>query len=463
MGPRSLWLLLVALHLVRIAHVCCQYTEDYELTFLVAIKNSGSGLEIVIHTRFPENCDSEGRLELDPKTFFIPGHNLSSECGDQYFRCQHLLVETQNASGDFNIIFVPLENGVLLLSYWFDLNNMAMENSSFIVNSYNCSPTVFYKIDSIIYVVCVSSYSKYFAVYEVNLTLNGSVIEYATLIGPSSNMTISDSSSSSSLSNFILINHTVYFAIGNIIAVMDILSPTDTQSYPEIQDCSQIDKLAIANLCACDGCQQFLSAYCTDRYVCYDPIYRDWTSMLLFSRDGKPYLCPNNNYRATLFINSALQFSVGDSSSFTINGIKNSSGICFESQSTTYFAYSDQQHNNIYVYDFITQSNHYIAPYDCPAHQDCPQLFLLENQYLVIRDANHNLVLDTHANFSLIVNISSSIADILAVLHSNAYSAITPSPPNIHSTTTAKVPPAPGMNCHSRLPLALQMHVTVHK
>ena len=436
------------------------------MTFLVAIKNSGSGLEIVnIHTRFPENCDhdSEGRLELDPKTFFIPGRNLSSECGDQYFRCQHLLVETQNASGDFNIIFVPLENGVLLLSYWFNLNNMAMENSSFIVNSSDCSPTVFYKIDSIIYVVCVSSYtgSKYFAVYEVNLTLNGSVIEYATLIGPSNIITISNSSSSSSLSNFVLINHTVYFAIGNIIAVMDILSPTDTQSYPEIQDCSQIDKLAIANLCGCDGCQQFPSAYCTDRYVCYGPSYRDWASIQLFSRVGKPYLCPNKNYRGTLFINSTLQFLVRDSSPNTINGVNNSSGICFESQNTTYFAYSDQQHNNVYVYDFITQSNHSIAPYDCPAYQNCPQLFLLENQYLVIRDANHNLVFDTHTNFSLIINISSGIADILAVLHSNAYSAITPSPPNIHSTTTAKVPPAPGMNCHSRLPP--QMHVTVHK
>ena len=127
MGSRSLWLLLVVLYLIRIAPVCCQYTEDYELTFLLSIKNNGSGLEIVIHTRFPENCDSEGRLELDPKTFFIPGRNLSSECGDQYFRCQHLLVEIlcpQNASGDFNIILVPLENGVLLLSYWFDLNNM---------------------------------------------------------------------------------------------------------------------------------------------------------------------------------------------------------------------------------------------------------------------------------------------------------------------------------------------------
>ena len=202
---------------------------------------------------------------------------------------------------------------------------MAMENSSFIVNSYNCSPTVFYKIDSIIYVVCVSSYSKYFAVYEVNLTLNGSVIEYATLIGPSNSMTISDSSSSSSLSNFVLIEHTrtVYFAIGNIIAVMDILSPTHTQSYPEIPECSQIDKLANANnyLCACDGCQQFLLVYCTDRYVCYDPSYGGWTSIQLFSMDGKPYLCPDNNYRTTFFIDSTLQFSVGDSSSFTINGV----------------------------------------------------------------------------------------------------------------------------------------------
>ena len=123
-GSCSLWLLLVALlPPVRITPAYCQHTEDvvedHRLTFLVATRSNGSGLEI--HTRFPGNQGNEGsrsQPELESQVHFIPNHSLSSECGDQYFRCQRLLVESrsmQNASGNVNnIIFIPLENGVLL-------------------------------------------------------------------------------------------------------------------------------------------------------------------------------------------------------------------------------------------------------------------------------------------------------------------------------------------------------------
>ena len=415
----------------------------------MAIKSNGSGLEI--HTHFPENHGYEGsRLqpELESKMHFIPNRSLSSECGDQYFRCQQLLVETlsiQNASGDVNnTIFVPLENGILLLSCWYDSNNMTIE-ITVSLNTLHCSPTVFYKIGSKIYTVCVNSH--HFAVYEVRLQSNGSVIENASLFGPLAE--IPNIYNSSNFSNFVLIERKVYFAIHNHIAVMGFLNETESQTYiyPEIQDCSQIHRLATFCTCDVSESQQFLSAYCVDKYFCYDPDNRqDWCDQQPFSHEGIPYLCPDNNFTATLFVNSALQFSErGTSYLNTINNVSISSGICFKSQNETYFAYSDQQDNYIYVYDFTTQNHYPVSPYDCShVHQDCPRLLILENEYLSIRDANHNLVFDTTTNFSLIINISSGIADILVVLHSNVYSIITPSHPNIHSTTT-KVPPAPGI------------------
>ena len=114
MGSCSLWLLLVILlSLVRIAPAY----YDHRLMFIVAIKSNESGLEI--HTRFPESHGYEGsgsQPELESMMHFIPNRSLSSECGDQYFRYQQLLVETLSiASEDVNIIFIPLENGVLLL------------------------------------------------------------------------------------------------------------------------------------------------------------------------------------------------------------------------------------------------------------------------------------------------------------------------------------------------------------
>ena len=417
------------------------------MTVLLAIKNNESGLLLEIYQTLPvpeNSCsvDDSGAhqwrdlAELEPQiTHFIPGRSLFSVCGDQYFRCQELLVINeslfvQNNSREFiTIVFVPLENGILLLSYWYDSNNMTMERSIFTVNSSDCSPTVFYNINYKIYTVCISTEYEYIAVYELRLNLTGSVMEFegAALIEPWVTSINVAFSTSNSLSNFIIVDHMIFFAIGNTIIVMDINDTKLTQQYPELPQCTQIHKLVL-NVSA--GNQQVLVAYCTDRYTFFDPVYGDWTNTQFSSSSGVPYLCPDNNYRATFFINGTLQFSLSDSLLNTINNVNISSGICFESQNRTYFAYSDQQHNNVYVYDFFTQNYFPVSPYDC-TYQDCPQLLLLEKQYLVIRDANHNLVLDTTTNFSLIINISSGIADILAVLHSNIYSAITPSPPII--------------------------------
>ena len=437
------WLMHVAavLPLIRVPPSFCQHTENRKL-FLLAIRNNKSGLEV--HTLFPENRGSIDDNKpsqwpdnkLEPHTLFIPGHSLSSECGDQYFQCQELLVideyffQVRNDSREFNIVFVPLENGILLLSYCYDSNNMTLERSIFTVNSSNCSPTVFYNINSKIYTVCISSYDseEYVAVYEIWLNLTGSMIKFegASLIGPLTSISIStDSLSSSNFSNFIIVGHMIFFAIGNTIIVLDVFDMTQTQQYPELPQCAQINKLVYTI-----GAGNQLVAYCTDRYIYFDPMYGDWTNIQLFSSNGVPYLCPDSNYRTTLLTNGSLQLSLSDLLTNTIDNVNISSGICFESQNRTYFAYSDQQHNTVYVYDFIRQNYFPVSPYDC-TYQDCPQLLLLEKQYLVIRDTNHDLVLDTMTNFSLIINISSGIADILAVLHNNVYSTITPSPPII--------------------------------
>ena len=115
-----------------------------------------SGLEV--HTLFPEYCGSSRASQWSDSDGPIPNHSLSSECGDQYFRYQELLiVHVQNDSRELNIIFVPLENGMLLLSCWH--NSVMMERSvQVIINSSNCSPTIFYNVDGKVYTVCINSY-----------------------------------------------------------------------------------------------------------------------------------------------------------------------------------------------------------------------------------------------------------------------------------------------------------------
>ena len=134
MGSCSLWLLLVAL-LSSVRIYSQQRTEDHGLTFLVAIKSNESGLEINTHLRL-ENHGNEDieryRLHPESQVLFIPGHNLSSACGDQYFRCQELLVKMfqgTNSNRKINniIVFVPLETGILLLFNWYDSYNVEMK------------------------------------------------------------------------------------------------------------------------------------------------------------------------------------------------------------------------------------------------------------------------------------------------------------------------------------------------
>ena len=228
---------------------------------------------------------------------------------------------------------------------------MTIEKSNFIINSSNCSPTVFYKIDSTVYTVCVSSYSKHFSIYVILLSLSGSVIEDAKLMGPLTE--ISDGFNSSNFINFVLIEHEVYFAVDNIIAVMNIMDSKLIKIYQESPaECTQIYRL-VSNSAKCAEYQQVLLAYCSDTYFYFCLDCGDWCERRLFSREGNPYPCPDNKHRATFFIYNTLQFSVRYSLLNTAS-VNISSGVCFERQNITYFAYSDQQQIYIYVYDFTT-------------------------------------------------------------------------------------------------------------
>ena len=394
----------------------------------------------------------------------IPGHSLSSGCGDHYFRCQgdDLLVETLYLQDGraFEVIFIPLENGLLLLSHWYDSNSQRVPNCTWnttaLVNL-SCSPTVTYNVNGKFYIVCISSTSRHISAYEVRLHLRGTVLESATLLGPLTEVRISSLLSTSHLPNFVLVQHVVYFAIGNSIVAMNFLDSIQTQQYPELSECTQIHKLVSTTSA---GNQQLLMVYCTDQYFYFDPMYGDWTSQYLFLNSGVPYLCPDNNYRATLF-NSILQFSVRDSLSYTVNNVNISSGNCFNSQNRTYFAYSDQQHYNVYVYNFTTQNYYPVSTFDC-LNMECPQLLLLGNRYMIIHDANNVAVLDTIANFSLVMNMTSvSTQTLFAVSHMipNDVSTVVPPITNIQTNLPITNMPTNEVSTSTNVPIDIQTNI----
>ena len=442
-------LLVLQLLMIPTLTLCAQHGSNLHgsisgLSFL-AIQNNEDrgGVEIIIVSNNAKNLSEQQQSQI-----YIPGHSLSSGCGDHYFRCQggNLLVETLflEDGREFEVFFIPLDNGLLFLSHWCDstsqrVANNCSWNTTFSNSLSNCRPTVVYNISGKVYTVCTSSTNQYLSMYEVQLHLSGTAIVNATLLGPLTEIQ-TNSLTTSDLSNFVLVGHMVYFALGNTIVVMDILDSTQTQQYPEIPECTQIHKLIKFSITG-SGNQQLLVAYCTDGYIIFDPVYGDWTGIQHFPRNGVPYLCPDNSYRVTHFINGTLEFSVRDVLTNIITSVNISSGICFSSQSITYFAYSDQQHNSIFVYNFITQT-HYgnpTFPYDCLNTMECPQLLLLGNFYMIVHDANNIIVLDTTSNFSLVLNKTSGWATqtLLTLSHISDNDVSTVSPPITVATNRA--------------------------
>ena len=312
-------LLVLQLLVIPILTLCAQHGSNLHGSIhglsLLAIQNNedSGGIEIIILSNNTKNLSEQQQSQTH-----IPGHSLSSGCGDHYFQCQgdNLLVETLflEDGREFEVIFIPLNDGLLLLSHWCDSTSQRVANncswnttlSNFLSN---CRPTVVYNISGKVYTVCTSSTNQYFSIYELRLHLSGTAIENATLFGPLTEIQISNSLTTSDVSNFIIVEQRViYFAIGSTIVALDILDSTQTQQYPELSDCPQVYKLVeIVGA----GNQKVLMAYCTDRYILYDPVYGDWSTRFLFSSSGVPYVCPNNSYRATLFTESgSLQFLV---------------------------------------------------------------------------------------------------------------------------------------------------------
>ena len=428
---RSIMMIVAFNFLITITPGRCQLSESIysPLIFFVAVSNSeNGGVEITV---FPDELHTG---LVDNRTYFIPDRRLPSECGAQYFHCQDLLVETvlPQDGGEINVLFIPLERGMAIITS--PLNDLTWDLHILVVDSPDCSPTVIYKAGESLFTVCINFTLQHIAVYEIQLYWNDKqIIDGAVFEGPRTQLSITNLSTSN-LSNFALKVssqvHKVYFAVDNTIFVMDILKPTQTKPDLPHDQCRQIHKLTLAE-------KDLLLAYCSDRYVYFDLVYGDWTQVHTYSRCGIPYLCPNNNYNVTFFNHTEgdfLEFTKEGSMLSLIYNIDISSGICFEIENTTYFTWSDPQHNSVFVFDFDSGNYSLVSPYECSS-MDCPQLLLLKNQYIVVRSDDNVFVIDALNKFNVIFNVSIDTPDILTFLN------ITLCSNNCDNNTTTTFPP----------------------
>ena len=94
----SVWLPVVVLRCL--ASAWCQQVDN-EVTLLVGIRNTVKGVGITVFRReCDDRSDSEASGNWTMTQIPVVGHSLSSECGNLYFRCQDLLVETFHQQDD---------------------------------------------------------------------------------------------------------------------------------------------------------------------------------------------------------------------------------------------------------------------------------------------------------------------------------------------------------------------------
>ena len=422
-GTSSLFITVLQTLIIAIPGRCMRTTDHDnrpDMVFLLAFRDSENGVEV---TTFPatENHDVQGRSSAnETQRFIIPGYELSRDCGDFYFRCQDILVtgSIQGDGGrDINVVFIPLENGVLLVSYWFDPNNATVEWDKSVIDVPFCNPTFFYTASNSIYTICINTTQQYIGVYEIQKLQQK--IENATLVGPQAAISLSEPSSSY-LSSFIIDNENkVYFADKDIIFMINVQSnQTPVKVY--YPGCSQIHKVRFA--VGVKG-KLLLLVYCDDRYVYFDPIYEAPTSEHTYSRSRITYICPNKDYKDVL-----ISHTEGDRLNLDSEVIYNVSigdGICFEFENQTYFTYSDQNRNCVYIYKFSSKELNPAVSYECSSI-DCPRLLLLDDHYLIVRVTDNIYVLDAKTNFTLIINTTgipdTSIVTVIQVhIHHETY------------------------------------------
>ena len=447
-GGTSSLFLVVLLALINAApgrrqHIISDNKYRLGAVFLLAFRDTENGVEVAV---FPaiENQNIHGRsLANEAQRFVIQGYRLSSDCGDFFFRCQDILVTASiqgDGDRDINVIFVPLENGVLLVKYWFDSNNATVEwTDTSVIDFPVCNPTLFYTENSKIYTLCINSTLQVICAYEIQKLQP--MIENATLVGPLSMVSILEPSSLH-LSNFVHDNENkVYFADKNTIFVINVQSNQTKKS--ELSGCTQVHELRPAISVGDE--ELLLIAYCADKYgtVCFDPIHGNWSSLHTYSNSGIPYLCPNEDYRA-VFLNDTererLQLIIEGLIPKVIHNVSIGDGICFEFENITYFTYSDQNHNSVFVYKFSSQNPYLAMSYECSS-TDCPHLHLLDDHYLVVRVTENVYVLDAKDNFSLIINttgiLDTSIVTVIQVNKNHeTYPTIVVTPFSRNFTTT---------------------------
>ena len=402
--------------------------------YVVTVQDSEEGVKV---TLVPSTMDQAATFE----TKIIRGHRLSPDCGRGHFRCQPLIFTTNNSNNNIeslvseHIVFVPLQNGLLLLNFSdsLDQNSAQLElRSSHLLSSTHCSPTTVFKIYNSFYTMCTDLQNQYISLYEVQL--NSTSIQQSRMYGPLTELSSVDlvgfsSSDVANMSDFLIDldipnQPLIYFGIDNYLIT---INPIDWLFYDEFNllgvSCRHVKRLIKASTSR-------LLAYCLEGYVYYDVVLQGWTSEQTYASSGVPHLCPDHNYAVSIH-DSYIEYRVG-SRTGTISDVHFDNGLCFAGSldNATTFVYADKATNSVNFVN-LTSGGQMLSTslagaltVECST-VDCIPIMYLSERYLVIQQAGGDetiTVLDVDSEFRTVVSLDHQAPSLVVILQGKALS-----------------------------------------
>ena len=345
---------------------------------------------------------------------------LSSACGEHYYRCKDLIVIEQTLNQI--VAFVPVQNGLVLMEFRLNEVGIWQVYKNYIIAT-NCDPVALYRHihgDSI-HLVCIrlehtlTFYEVQLGTYSIDRTslrlLKSVAIPHLDL---------------SEVSNFEYVSlgaesdlQRVYFSIASSLYVFN---PTELDYQPnvgEIGYCSAAESLVYTGNWA-------LFVYCRSGSVVYFNLHTStWFNQIDPSQ--RTYRCPDADVDLNVYPSREKPFiryhvwSTQQEKQFALQGTNFDSGQCFGKPNHTFYAYVDRE-NGSYVVDTSlpnSEPGFKVSSSSCP-ETGCRPLSVLEERYVVVSDEGvHSAVhvVDCIDYCSEIINVEHFSVDLVAVVH----------------------------------------------
>ena len=175
-----------------------------------------------------------------------------------------------------------------------------------------------------------------------------------------------------------------------------------------------------------------LVVYCSDNRALYVSLKDHYVFYkLIFAREGRPYVCPDPNaYLGVHFDEHFIQYvnrSTQSAKSFDAPLESYNNGVCLGTENTTTFVFTDRERGTrlVNVSGGFVES---LSRWPCTSYP-CQPLVVLDSHYLVLREQRegnwHISVFDSHDNFSLVLEVPHSQADLMGVVELSGGTEVT--------------------------------------